>query len=133
MRIFETIEYSTRFDSTRLDSIIRIVNFRTCEYSNVSNYIPKKSGKNRNPRKSEKSLEKSLRNPPQKTQIFPQTLKNTHKLFQHNIVTNVTPLILNHNNDRIKNIRTRLESSCKLSIRLVFESTPNFTVRTPLE
>src|SRR5277367_582150 len=94
-----------------------------------------KSGKNRNPRKSEKKSRKILRNPPKKTQIFSQTLKNTHKpISAYHIVTNVTLSILNHNdnNDRIKNIRTRLESNCKLSIRLVFESTPNFTIRTPL-
>src|SRR5277367_1748833 len=58
-------EYSKQ-SNIRLDSIIRIANFRTCEYSNVSNYIPKKSGKNRNPRKSEKKSRKILRNLPPK-------------------------------------------------------------------
>src|SRR5277367_1796513 len=79
-----------------------------------------------------KSLEKSLEILPKKPKSFRRLLKTLTNLFQHRNVTNVTPSILNHNNDRIKNIRTRLESNCKLSIRLVFESTINFTIRTPL-
>ena len=110
-----------RLDSTRLDSIIGIANFQTCEYSNVSNYIPKKSGKNRNPRNMKKKFPKILRNPPKNPNLFADSYKTLTNVFQHRIIANVTPSILNHNdnNDRIKNIRTRLESNCKLSIRLV--------------
>src|SRR5277367_5721802 len=87
VRTFETIEYSTRFDSTRLDSIDRIANFRTCEYSNVSNYISKKSGKKPKSPKIGKSPEKSLEITQKNTNLYKKKiLKKIKKKKQYEIM-----------------------------------------------